>query len=153
VWSYQSGDFLNITANVGQTPTSATTNRADLAGDPALGGGRPRNEQARAWFNTAAFATPSFVNPAATRPTRQFGTSPLGVITGPSFWSFDAVLTKGFQAGPARLQLRVEVYNPFNVPMLGNPITEVSNANFGQILTSRLAYLPRTLQIGTRLDW
>jgi hypothetical protein len=75
------------------------------------------------------------------------------VITGPSFWSFDTVLTKGFQIGAMRLQMRVEVYNPFNAPMLGNPITEVSNANFGQILTSRTAYLPRTLQIGTRLDW
>ncbi|MEO5821699.1 MAG: TonB-dependent receptor, partial [Vicinamibacteraceae bacterium] len=33
-WSYQSGDFLTVTANVGQTPTSATSNRADLVGDP-----------------------------------------------------------------------------------------------------------------------
>jgi outer membrane receptor protein involved in Fe transport len=144
-WSYQSGEFLTVTANVGQTPTSATTNRADLVGDPSLGGGRSRSERARAWFNTAAFATPAFVNAAASRPTRQFGTSPLGAITGPSFWSFDTVLAKGFQIGAMRLQMRVEIYNPFNVPMLGAPITEVSNANFGQILTSPTSRTPLTL--------
>ncbi|MEO6008497.1 MAG: hypothetical protein ABIX28_26360, partial [Vicinamibacterales bacterium] len=118
-----------------------------------IDGSRDRSQQVLAWFNTAAFAIPGFVNASAVRPTRQFGTSPIGNITGPSFWSFDTVLSKGFQLGPMRLQLRAEVYNPFNVPMLGAPIVEASSANFGQVRTSNANYLPRTLQLGMRLDW
>lgn len=75
------------------------------------------------------------------------------MIEGPSFWSFDVVVQKQFALGPVRLQLRVEIYNPFNVPMLGAPITNAANPNFGQILTSNGNSVPRTLQIGTRLDW
>jgi hypothetical protein len=157
--NWQSGDFLTVTAGAGQTPTGATTNRADMVGDPNIGGNRSRAEQALQWFNTAAFVAPGFVDPNAPRPTRQFGSSPIGAITGPSFWSFDTVLQKFFPIGRARLQLRAEVYNPFNVPMLGNPVgagnsvVDVTSPTFGRILTSNVNYVPRTLQIGTRLDW
>ncbi len=151
--SWQSGEPLTILAGVGQTPTGATNNRADLVGDPRIGGNRSRDERARQWFNTSAFAIPGFVNGSATRPTRQFGSSPIGVIEGPALWTLDVVLQKLFTLGPTRLQLRAEVYNPFNVPMLGNPVTTVSNPTFGQILTSNTNYTPRTLQLGVRLDW
>jgi hypothetical protein len=154
--SWQSGNFLTITTGVSETPTGATANnvsRADLIGNPALSGDRPRAEQVRQWFNTSAFALPAFVDPSAPRPTRQFGSAPIGVITGPGFWSFDLVLQKLFTIGPARLQVRAELYNPFNAVMLGDPVTSVSNPTFGQILTSNTNYTPRTLQIGTRIDW
>lgn len=48
---------------------------------------------------------------------------------------------------------QIELYNPFNVPMFGPPILEASSPTFGQIRTSPLSYLPRTLQLGMRLDW
>lgn len=151
--SWQSGTFLTPFTSAGQSPTGATTNRADQIGDPTLGGDRSRSERALQWFNTAAFAVPGFVDPNAPRPTRQFGSTPIGSIVGPSFWQMDMVLQKFFPIGRARLQLRAEVYNPFNVAMLANPTLDVSSPNFGRILTSNTNYTPRTLQLGTRLDW
>jgi hypothetical protein len=154
--SWQSGNYLTITTGTSETPTGATANtvsRADLTGTPALADDRSRAEQVRQWFNTSAFALPAFVDPTATRPTRQFGSSPIGAVVGPAFWSFDLVLQKLFTVGPMRLQVRAELYNPFNAVMLGDPVTSVSNPTFGQILTSNVNYTPRTLQIGTRIDW
>ena len=46
-----------------------------------------------------------------------------------------------------------EVFNPFNVPMLANPDTDVVSSNFGRIRTSNTAYTPRNLQLGLRLDF
>ncbi len=152
----QSGDLLTIVTGVSESPTSGTPNtmnRADLIGNPVIGGDRSRAQRVKQWFNTAAFALPAFVDPSAPRPTRQFGNSPLGVVTGPSFWSFDMVLQKMFTLGRTRLQLRAELYNPLNAVMLADPITSVSSPTFGQILTSNTNYVPRTLQLGTRIDW
>ena len=52
-----------------------------------------------------------------------------------------------------RLQMRAELFNPFNVPMLGVPDLSVVSPTFARIRTSNPAYSPRNLQIGMRLDF
>ena len=49
-----------------------------------------------------------------------------------------------------KLQLRVEVFNPFNVVMLADPDMNASSANFGRIRTSNVNYTPRNIQLGMR---
>jgi hypothetical protein len=53
-------------------------------------------------------------------------------------------------------------YNIFNHPLLGNPDLEVTSATFGQIRSSlqptgtaagAATYLPRSLQLGARIDF
>ncbi len=153
--TWQAGDYLTVTAPNGQTPTGAGSNRADRLADGRIDqSGRTRNGQAFQWFTPAAFAQPAFLNASATRPTRQFGTSGTGAIIGPSFFSYDTTMSRTFAiAERYRLQMRAELFNPFNVPMLGVPDLSVVSPTFARIRTSNPAYSPRNLQIGMRLDF
>ncbi len=153
--TWQSGGALTMTAPNGQSPTGANTNRADRIADGRLNqSGRSRGDKAFRWFDQSAFRQPSFINPAANRPTRQFGSAASGVLYGPRFFSYDMTIQKVVPLTERyRAQFRVELFNPFNVPMLGNPETNVTSANFGRIRTSNTAYTPRNIQIGVRLDF
>jgi hypothetical protein len=152
--TWQFGQFLTVTASNGQSPTGATTNRADRLKDGGLDHGRSRGENAFQWFDASAYALPPYINASATRPTRQFGGAGAGTVVGPSFFTYDMTLHKVFRIGERyNLQFRAETYNPFNVPMLGNPDTEVTSANFARIRSSNASYTPRNFQFGVRLDF
>lgn len=157
--TWQSGQPLTITTGSGQTPTGATTNRADRIGDGRIDhSGQSRGQKAWAWFDTSAFKRPSLVDPKATRPTYNFGNSVIDLLRGPRFFTFDMTLQKGFPVRENwRLQFRAEVFNPFNIPMLGTPNTELTSSNFGRIRSSMVpfneSFGPRTIQLGLRLDF
>ena len=153
--TWQSGDYLTVTATNGQSPTGAAGNRANRLADGRIDqDGRSRNDKAYQWFDPAAFAQPSFLNPAANRPTRSFGTSGFGVINGPRYFSYDMTVSRTVAiAERYRLQFRAELFNPFNVPMLGAPDVSVVSPVFARIRTSNPAYTPRNLQLGLRLDF
>jgi hypothetical protein len=157
--TWQSGPALTITTSTGQTPTGAMTNRADLVGDPNLDhSGRSRGQNAYQWFNITAFKQPAFVDPTASNRTYMFGSSPTGVLRGPSFFTYDATLQKAFAVRENwKLQFRIEIFNPFNIPMLGSPDTNVTSSTFGRIRSSYAAsngsYGPRSIQLGLRLDF
>jgi hypothetical protein len=149
------GQHLTITTSNGQSPTGAATNGADRTADGRIDqSGRSRGDKANQWFDTAAYRQPDFINPAATRPTRQFGTAGSGAVLGPRFFTYDFQLQKTFPVRERyRLQFRAELFNPFNIPMLGDPDTNVVSANFGRIRTSDVNYTPRNVQFGARLDF
>jgi hypothetical protein len=153
--TWQSGQPLTITTANGQSPTGATTNRADRIADGRLGqSGRSRPEKSNRWFDTAAYVNPAFIDARATRPTRQFGSAGSGTVIGPSFFTFDFQLQKTFTLMDRyRLQFRAEMFNPTNTPMLANPDTNVVSSNFGRIRASNASYTPRNLQLGFRLDF
>jgi hypothetical protein len=152
--TWQSGVPLTITANTGQTPSGAATNRADRIKDGKLSHSGSRGENAYQWFDTSAYTIPALINPSANRPTRQFGSAGIGTVIGPSFFTYDMTLHKVFRIRERyNLQFRAEFYNPFNVPMLANPDIDATSANFGRIRASNTAYTPRNLQLGVRLDF
>jgi hypothetical protein len=153
--TWQSGGALTISAPNGQSPTGAAGNRADRIADGRIDqSGRSRGEKAFQWFETAAFRQPEFLDPRATRPTRMFGTSASGVLLGPSFFTYDITIQKAVAIKEKyRVQFRVELFNPFNAPMLGAPDTNVTSPNFGRIRTSNPAYTPRNVQLGARLEF
>jgi hypothetical protein len=153
--TWQAGQYLTITTSNGQSPTGAATNRADRIADGRIDqSGRSRGDKAAQWFDTAAYRQPDFVNPAAPRPTRQFGTAGPGTVLGPRFFTYDLQVQKTVPIRERyRLQFRAEVFNPFNIPMLGDPDTNVASANFGRIRTSNANYTPRNVQFGARLDF
>jgi hypothetical protein len=153
--TWQSGGALTVTAPNGQSPTAANINRADRIADGRLDqSGRSRGEKAFQWFDTAAFRQPEFIDSRAPRPARQFGSSASGAIYGPRFFAYDMTVQKLVTiAETYRLQFRVELFNPFNVPMLGSPDVNVTSPNFGRIRTSNPSYVPRNVQLGLRLDF
>ncbi len=82
-------------------------------------------------LNSAAFAVPQLA-------TRGLGNGPPVLFWGPGSWGCDMTLFKFFKLAkekPRTLEFRVETYNTFNHPNLGNPNTSFqttwNNGNFG----------------------
>jgi hypothetical protein len=155
IGTWQSGTPLTVLAGAGQSPTGATANRADRIADGRRDhSGLSRGEKAFQWFDTSAYRVPAFLNPSAPRPTRMFGTAAIGSVYGPSFFTFDTTAQKNFYIREHyKLQFRVEVFNPFNAVMLGDPDVNASSPNFGRIRTSNPNYTPRNIQLGLRFDF
>jgi hypothetical protein len=79
------------------------------------------------WFNPAAFA-----NPAAGK----FGNAPRNNLRNPGDQQWDIALFKNFSLGGTRkIQFRTEIFNFPNHPNLSGPNTDITNANFGRIIT------------------
>jgi hypothetical protein len=92
------------------------------------------------WFNTAAFTVP-----------RQgtFGNSGLNIIRGPGFQNWDAALFKSIRISERiASDLRFEVFNFPNLPLLSNPAVSPRAGNFG-LVTSK--YSERNVQLGWKV--
>jgi hypothetical protein len=115
---------------------------ADQVGDWRMSGDRSKNDQIMKWFNPAAFTQ---------NPTGTFGTSGIGIVTGPGSYNFDIGLTKAFRISERRgLQFRSSFFNALNHANLGNPNTTATAAAFGRIAS---ASTPRVIELGLRLHF
>jgi hypothetical protein len=141
ILSMQTGVGLSVTSGVDNARTGTGGQRADLVGDPNLSSDRSTQEKIAAWFNTAAYAP----NALGT-----FGTAGRNALRGPGYKNVDLGLHKTFEAGPTKLQVRVESFNAFNWVNLGNPNTSQNSANFGRILN---ADDPRIMQFAMRVSF
>ncbi len=143
----QSGNPFNVITNI-NTFTGVASLRPDLVGDPSVIGdadavvrqhasairASPRRPPAR--------ATPSsvFALPVSASGVFHFGNLPRNSILGPGFSNTDLSLIKNLKlTGPARVQLRLEVFNLFNAANLGQPgrIAIVGSTAFGVITNTR----------------
>jgi hypothetical protein len=117
----------------------------------------PKSEQSfERWFDNSSTA---LNNP---RPDGTFAWSVLGpndyrVIKGrfpdvnePSEPQWSMSFFKNNRIGEDNLQLRVEVFNVFNVRIYGGPNTNPTSANFGIVDTASQVNFPRTIQVGVR---
>ena len=146
-----SGAFRALSGN----PLTVTTglDRA-LTGNPGLQranqvlddpyGARTVNQ----WFNPAAFAQPALGT---------FGDSGRNAYVGPGTRNLDLSLVRAFRfADTQRIEARIEAFNAFNwtrlgaSPQTGNPVTNLSNANFGRILNSGD---PRIMQFAVKYSF
>ena len=85
--------------------------------------------------------------------TAQFGESGLVVGRNTFFGAGQATVDLGLYKTfrlPWRhtFTMRIEAYNALNKVQYGFPTSDISNANFGRLLTGATTYLPRTLQLG-----
>jgi hypothetical protein len=79
------------------------------------------------WFNPTAFADP--------KPGK-FGNAKRNLLRNPGDQQWDIALFKNFGlGGPRKIQFRAEVFNFPNHPNLSGPITDITNVNFGRIIT------------------
>jgi len=138
-------------------PLGLSGNAVQLDADVAL----PKSEQSFArWFDNSSTA---LNNP---RPDGTFAWSVLGPndyrlvksrfhdVSEPSEpqWSFS--FFKNNRIGSdTNLQIRVEVFNVFNVRIYGGPNTNPNMANFGIVDAASQVNFPRTIQLGARLSF
>lgn len=79
------------------------------------------------WFNPKAFAQ---------APSGRFGNSTRNILRNPGAQQWDLAIFKNFVLkGSHRLQFRAEMFNFINHPNLSGPTTDITNANFGRIIT------------------
>jgi hypothetical protein len=79
------------------------------------------------FFNPGAFA-----NPAAGK----FGNSTRNIVRNPGDMQWDLAVFKNIRLkGTHRIQLRAEAFNFINQPNLSGPISDITNANFGRVIT------------------
>ena len=79
-------------------------------------------------FNTAAFGVPA---------NGTWGNAGRNLVRGPWFWQADTSLSRDFHVNERFILLfRAEAFNVFNRAQFGNPNSNFSSANFGQITTT-----------------
>jgi hypothetical protein len=103
----------------------------DLVGDPDAGtnGKFSTGSDDNYYFNPQAFAqVPSGAN--------RFGNMPRNLIYGPGDQQWDIAVFKNINlVGTHKMQIRMEVFNFINHPNMSGPNTDITNANFGRIVT------------------
>jgi hypothetical protein len=79
------------------------------------------------WFNPQAFKDPA---------PGKFGNETRNILRNPGDQQWDIALFKNFSlGGPRKVQFRAEVFNFPNHPNLSGPNTDITNVNFGRIIT------------------
>jgi hypothetical protein len=132
-------------AGIGNSPALISGNRPILLCNPNEGGARTQQQ----WFNTDCFARNPPTN--ATDIPNIPGTAGRSIITGPPTKRVDFTLAKNFRfTEDMRLQLRAEAFNIFNWTNFRGISTNVTAANFGQVISVRD---PRTMQFAAKFYW
>lgn len=122
--------------------------RADLigAGYPILDTGRTKGAKLDAYFDKARFANPA---------PNTYGTLGRNILFGPGFSNIDTSIAKGwhlpFFGEQGNIEFRFEAFNVLNTTVLANPITGLTNPNFGKITGT--AGDPRILQMALKVAW
>jgi hypothetical protein len=127
---------VTITRKATAVPDGNTSNqRPNYVGGVSLipAGGQNLNN----WINIAAFTTPA---------NGTWGNAGRNIVTGPNLFQIDAALQKDTKLSERMgLIFRVDVFNVFNHPELGNPNLNISSpATFG-----RISSLENSSPIGT----
>jgi hypothetical protein len=138
IFTAASGANLNVVANADRSLTGVQngTQRVNQILDNPYGDGSIDN-----FLNPAAFETPALGT---------FGTAPRFGYEGPGRKTVDLSLVRAFRFGTQQIQARVEAFNVFNWNNWGNPNTQITNANFGRILTVNA---PRIMQFALKYSF
>jgi len=140
IWSWRSGLPLNITSGIDTYGNGRSTGQRP---DAVTGIDAYREQpQNLIWLNPAAF------NIAGPRTQRRFGNLGYNALIGPTAFTMDLALHKTFFITERnQLTFRAEAFNWLNHTILGNPITNASDPNFGTINS---AGTPRNIQLALK---
>lgn len=141
----QTGLYLHSAEVSGCNASHANDCRADLIGNPFLGGNGVNTPK----YNIAAFDWP--FNPAHAPEAPRFGDAAPTLLYGDGLNDFDISLLKHTHFEERYdLEFRLEMFNAFNHPNFGPPDTSPQDPLFGRTFT---AFDPRQLQFGLKLYW
>ena len=155
IHNYRVGDPLSIGTSGPRTILFNGTIRPDwIAGTSAIlnsNAGVQTNGTGDRYLNPAAFAQ---VPITGNNVPLRLGTAPprLPNLRGPAVYSEDFGLQKKFAFTETRnFELRVDFFNAFNRAGRGNPVTNITDPNFGRIIGAR--YGPRNIQLEGRITF
>ena len=160
ILTLQSGRPFTVNMATARNSAAITSfgvsDRPDLIADPFKAGPVAANPACQApnqvrvpqsWFNPCAFVAP---------PSDRYGTEGRNVLTGPGTNNLDFAVFKSFHIRKEKnlLQLRAEIFNLFNHPLLDLPIMGriFGGPAFGSISSANFYgnRPPRQLQLGFR---
>jgi hypothetical protein len=139
IFTAASGSFLSITTGADRalSGTATTNQRVNQIGDKPYGDRTLNN-----WFNASAFAQPALGT---------YGASGRNAYQGPGSRVLNLSLVRSFRVQQMhRIEARVEAFNAFNWFRWGNPIANLSDQNFGRILS---AGDPRIMQFAVKYQF
>jgi hypothetical protein len=113
---------------------------ANVVGDPKVPSGEQTLDR---WFNTAAFTQPAPF-------TFGTGTRTYPDVRGPKIRRLDLMASRLQKVGTSTVEFRVEAQNVLNLPQFGEPVSSLTDGNFGRIITGGGE---RRLQLGVRLGF
>jgi len=116
----------------------------NIRSNVSMGAYDPNDPSRNTYVNRAAFAPPA---------AGQFGNAPRALeVRGPARWDESLAFMKNTRFGERwNTQFRVEMQNPFNRVVFGNPIMDFTNAAFGRINSQAVG--PRNIQLGMKLTF
>jgi len=129
---------LSVPGDIANTGNGGTYERPNLIGNPSLS-----NPTTQEWFNTAAYAVPAPFT---------YGNVGRNTLRGNWFKNLDLSVFREFPlpiSETTRLQFRAEMFNSTNTPTWGNPVSNVTNTNFGKISSTRS--VERQIQFSLKL--
>jgi outer membrane receptor protein involved in Fe transport len=129
---------VNLNGDIANTGNATGYMRPNIMGDPNLSNPTPAR-----WINTAAFATPAPFT---------FGNAGRNILRSQGAKNFDLSIFRSFPLPlreGMRLEFRGEAFNAFNTPRYAAPVANLSNSNFGQVLST--ANSERQFQFGAKV--
>lgn len=127
VYTVRTGRSVNVLVDRSSTAVpdgNARGQRPDLTGLNPI----PPNQTPSRYFDPLAFIAPK---------NGTWGNAPRNILRGPDLWQVDFSLTKRTPIKEGiSLDFRAEAFNLFNRAQFGNPASNISNPNFGIILTT-----------------
>lgn len=136
----RTGSPYTVVENTNTTNAFTDLQRANVVGDPRIGGDRSRGQRLDQWFNTSAFAAPA---------ANTFGNAGRSVDFGPGAVAMDLSILKNIRVTESqRLQFRTEMLNFPNHANFGLPAAAQGAANFGQIRALAPGNQARIIQLG-----
>lgn len=152
ITTLQTGHFLTAYTTTWNPSgiESPPPTRVDLVnGQDPNSGPRTVNQ----WFNTKAFSTAAFHDGPNPLFLARIGTSPLGNVGGPGFFSMDLALRRNFHLGERMtLGFLAQAKNALNHANLSDPNMNTDDPNFGRIFGLR-QNSARTVILGARLEF
>jgi hypothetical protein len=135
------GSDANKDGNTGDRPALLSGSLEDLY----VSGGADKTQ----YLVPAAEAATRLGAPA--NPADPFAVVPRNALFGPNYVNFDLSLMKQFRvARAAQVRVELNAFNVFNHTQLGAPVTSVSDARFGRIVSTADGSTPRQLQLGLK---
>lgn len=144
--SYTSGSRLFVTTsntlpffNIGQRPDLVSS---DIRSDVSMSNYDPNDPARNTYLLRSAFAQPQ---------PGKYGSAPRALdVRGPMRLDESFALMKQTKIGERLTnQFRLEMQNPLNRVVFGNPITDFTSAAFGRISSTQIG--PRNIQLGMKL--
>jgi hypothetical protein len=136
----RSGFPYRLSSGVDNSLTGINGDTPDQISEWRLPDGRSRGEKIQAYFAPAAFVR----NGVGT-----FGNVGVNAMRGPGLWNYDLGVSRQIPiAEGRRLEFRASFFNLFNNANFGNPVTNLTAPNFGQLTGT--AADPRIIEFGLK---